>query len=132
MKLIYRNLLFVFCILIFNQNAEAQTLKVNGIHLEYQANYIPFSIKYERSILQTEKFRVNAQVGYSHQLIGSSKEFGISGGINLGNQNENFNENENVWDCFGLQVIRKQRLHFCFSFLLSFKIKRTSLHGKPF
>ena len=99
MKLIYRILPFVFCVLIFNQNTEAQTSKQNGIYLECQPRYLPFTIKYERSILQTEKLRVNAQVGYSHQLLGSSKEFGISGGINLltGIEKSHFEFGFNVW-----------------------------------
>ena len=98
-KSTYRFLLLAFCFLILNQRAEAQTLKKNGIHIEFQANYIPLTIKYERSILQTEKLRVNANIGFSHQQSSSFKRFGIPGGINLltGKKKSHFEFGLNLW-----------------------------------
>ena len=85
------------------RNVIAQDLKRNGILVEVQSSFKLYTLKYERSILQTEKTRVNASFGFSHSGPRANSHqaywIGIPGGINVlfGKKNSHLELGLNLW-----------------------------------
>lgn len=99
----YRLILFLSSFIFASANVDAQEFKKNGILFETQGSFSLHSLKYERSILDMEKIRVNVTLGISHTgpfySIFPQKLIGVPGGINvlLGKKNSRLEIGLNIW-----------------------------------